>query len=230
MPSKRAETHPNGSGGLSPAVVVGLALSLFGAVALGQVELPRWVAASATRSFLTNSLYNWLLVGAILALVVVWERRRLVSLGLELPGRRDVAVGIGAGLLATVAGLLVTGAAVTAFGLETPATLSAIGQLSLPVQIAIVGTAVITEEILWRGYPIERLTEVTGSVWIAGTVSGLVFLAVHVPGWGLVGAIPQSVFTAVLVGVYVWRRNVVVTMLTHGVINGLVLLVLPAVL
>jgi membrane protease YdiL (CAAX protease family) len=230
MPSKRTETQTTESGGLSPAVVVGLALSLFGVVALGQVDLPRWVTASATRSFLTNSLYSWVLVGAILALVVFWERRQIASIGLELPGRRDAAVGIGAGLLATVVGLLVTGAAVTLFSLQAPPTLSAIGQLSLPVQVVIVGTAVVTEEILWRGYSIERLAEVTGNVWIGGTVSGLVFLAVHVPAWGLVGAIPQSVFTVVLVGVYVWRRNVVVTMLTHAVINGLVLLVLPAVL
>ncbi|MFC5369048.1 CPBP family intramembrane glutamic endopeptidase [Salinirubrum litoreum] len=230
MPSKRAESYQTDSGDLSPAVVVGLAVSLFGVVVLGQIELPRWIAASATRSFLTNSLSSWVLAGAIVTLVVYWERRDVASIGLELPGRRDVAVGIGAGLLATVIGLLVTGGAVAVFDLQAPPTLSAIAELSLPVQVGIVGTAVVTEEILWRGYPIERLTELTGNVWIGGVVSGLVFLAVHLPAWGLVGAIPQSVFTTFLVGVYVWRRNVVVTMLTHGVINGLVLLVLPAML
>lgn len=45
--------------------------------------------------------------------------------------------------------------------------------------LVIVGTAVVTEEILWCGYPIERLTEVTGYVWIGAAVSGIVFLAVH---------------------------------------------------
>ncbi|MFC6865341.1 CPBP family intramembrane glutamic endopeptidase [Halomicroarcula sp. GCM10025817] len=92
----------------------------------------------------------------------------------------------------------------------------------------IVVTAVVTEEILWRGYPIERLTEVTGNVWIGAVVSGTVFLAVHFPAWGIVGAIPQAVFTLVIVGVYVWSRNVVACMLTHGVINVVMILVLPA--
>ncbi|WP_407067189.1 CPBP family intramembrane glutamic endopeptidase [Haloarcula regularis] len=51
------------------------------------------------------------------------------------------------------------------------------------MQLVIVVTAVVTEEILWRGYPIERLTEVTGNVWIGAVVSGTVFLAVHFPAW-----------------------------------------------
>ncbi|MFC7251506.1 CPBP family intramembrane glutamic endopeptidase [Halomicroarcula sp. GCM10025324] len=100
----------------------------------------------------------------------------------------------------------------------------------MPVQFGIVVTAVVTEEILWRGYPIERLTELTGSVWVGAGVSGVVFLAVHFPAWGIVGAVPQAVFTLVLVGVYVWSRNVVACMISHGVINVLMILVLPRVI
>ena len=181
-----------------------------------------------TGSFPANALASWLLVGTLLVLVVYWERRQLTSIGLRIPDREAVAVGFGAGLGGVVLGLLATGVAVTTLNLKQPATLSAIGQLSLPVKVAVVGTAVVTEEILWRGYPIERLTELTGSVWVGAAVSGFVFLAVHFPSWGLVGAIPQAVFTLVLVGVYVWRRNVVTCMLTHGVINLVMIFVLPA--
>ena len=154
----------------------------------------------------------------------------MTSIGLRVPTRKETAVGLGAGLSGIVLGLLVTVIAVIALQLEQPETLTALSQLSLPVQLVIVGTAVVTEEILWRGYPIERLTEVTGSVWIGGAVSGIVFLAVHFPAWGLVGAIPQAVFTLVLVGVYVWSRNTVACMLAHGVINVLMIIVLPVVL
>jgi len=69
---------------------------------------------------------------------------------------------------------------------------------------------------------------VTGNVWIGAAVSGIVFLAVHFPAWGVVGAIPQAVFTLVFVGVYVRSRNVVVCMLTYGAINVLMILVLLA--
>nr|WP_231751335.1 CPBP family intramembrane glutamic endopeptidase [Halogeometricum sp. CBA1124] len=100
--------------------------------------------------------------------------------------------------------------------------------MSLPVKLALVGTAVVSEEILWRGYPIERLTELTGRLWVGAAVSFVVFLGVHYPAWGLVGAIPQSVFTLALVGVYAWSRNAVASMLTHAVVNVCMVLVLPA--
>jgi membrane protease YdiL (CAAX protease family) len=215
---------------VSAAVVVGLALSLFGVPVLGRLGLPDWVETSTTRSFLAASVESWLLVACVLALVVYWERRRPSSIGLRAPSRREAALGLGAGLGAVALGLLAVGVAVVALNVERPETLSAIGRLSTPVRIAVVATAAVTEEILWRGYPIERLTELTGSVWTGAAVSGFTFLAVHYPAWGLVGAIPQTVFTLALVGVYVRSRNAVACMLTHGVINGLTLLVLPAVL
>lgn len=230
MPSTTGDTRAESHRGLSVAVLVGLIVSLFGVPILGRLDVPRWVDASATRSFLANSLASWLLVGVLLVIVVYWERRRLASIGIRVPSRREVAVGIGAGLGGVVLGLVAIGVAVATFQLEQPETLSALSQLSLPVQVTIVATAVITEEVLWRGYPIERLTELTGNIWIGAVVSGVVFLAVHYPAWGLVGAIPQAVFTLVIVGVYVWSRNVVACMCTHGVINVLTILVLPALL
>jgi len=201
---------------------------LFGGTLLGQIDLPRWIELSTATSMLANSLSSWLLVGALLCLVVYWEGRQMESIGLRTPTRTDVAVGLGAGLGGVILGLLVTGVAVVTLNLDRPETLSTIAQLSFPVQLAVVGTAVIVEEILWRGYPIERLTEVTGRLWLGAIVSGLVFLAVHYPAWGLAGAIPQAVFTVVLVGVYIWSRNVVVSMLSHGLINAVMIFVLPA--
>lgn len=230
MPSTTGDTREGSHPNLSAAVIVGLIISLFGAPLLGRLDVPRWVDESVTRSFLANSLASWLLVVVLLVLVVYWERRRLASIGLEVPSLREAAVGIGAGLGGVVLGLVAIGVVVATLQLEQPETLSAISQLSLPVQVTIVTTAVITEEILWRGYPIERLTELTGNIWIGAVVSGVVFLAVHYPAWGLVGAIPQAVFTLVIVGVYVWSRNVVGCMCTHGVINALTILVLPALL
>ncbi|MFD1686187.1 CPBP family intramembrane glutamic endopeptidase [Halobellus litoreus] len=228
MSATAGEARGETSSGLSVAVLVGLFVSLFGAPVLGRFDLPREVGTSTAGSILANSLSSWLLVGALLVVVLHWEDRRLRSIGLRMPTRREVAVGIGAGFGGVVLGLLVTGVAVVTLRLEQPETLSAITRLSLPIQLAVVGTAVIVEEILWRGYPIERLAELTDRLWVGAGISGLVFLAVHYPAWGLAGAIPQAVFTAVLVGVYVWSRNVVVSMLTHGVINVAMVFVLPS--
>jgi membrane protease YdiL (CAAX protease family) len=213
---------------VSLPVFVGLIIALFGSPLLGQLELSARLGTSTTGTMLINSSSMWLLVAAVLAIVLYWEKRPLASIGLEMPSRRQVAVGVGAGLAGLVLGILATGVAVAAFNLEQPETLSTLGELSLPVKLAIVGTAVVTEEVLWRGYPIERLTELTGSLWIGAATSFVVFLAVHYPAWGIVGAIPQAVFTLALVGVYVWSRNVVACILTHTVINVVMVLVFPA--
>jgi hypothetical protein len=56
MPSTTDDTRAESHRGLSAAVLVGLIVSLFGAPLLGRLDVARWVDASATRSFLANSL------------------------------------------------------------------------------------------------------------------------------------------------------------------------------
>lgn len=221
------DSRPSTKPGHLPPVVVGLLLGLFGLPITGLLDIPATVADSLPTRMLVGTLENWVLVIALLGVVLYWEGRPLSSMGLRVPTRREIGVGLAAGFGAVFLGLLVTGIAVVTLGVEQPETLSVVASLPLSVKIALVGTAVITEEILWRGYPIERIGELTGRVWIGGIVSAIVFVGVHYPAWGLVGAIPQSVFALVLVGVYVWGRNVVTCMVTHGVINGIMLFVLP---
>jgi membrane protease YdiL (CAAX protease family) len=213
---------------VSPAVVAGLVIGLFGLPLLWPLDIPARVGTSTAGSMLVGSLTNWLVVAALLVVVLFWEARPLASIGLERPTRRQVAAGLGAGLGAVVLGLLVTGVAVAALDLRQPETLSTVASLPLPVKLFLVGTAVVTEELLYRGYPIERLTELTGSVRVGAAASAVAFLAVHYPAWGLVGAIPQAVFTLVLVGLYVRSRNVVACVVAHAVINVLMVLVLPS--
>jgi len=220
----RSQSRPS----ISLGVVVGLVVALFGSPLLGLLDISDRLNTTAAGQLLLNSVIMWLLVAAILAIVLYWENRSVGSIGLETPSRREATVGVVAGVAGLVLGILATGIAVVAFQLERPETLSTLEELSLPVKLAVVGTAVVTEEVLWRGYPIERLTELTGSIWIGAATSVVVFLAVHYPEWGVVGAIPQAVFTLAIVGVYVKTRNVVACILTHTVINVVMVLVLPA--
>ena len=210
-----------------PPVFVGLVLGLFGLQIIGLLELPARIVASLSSQLLVGTLENWALVIALIGLVVYWEGRPLSSMGMRLPTSREIGVGLAAGFGAVILGLLTTGIAVLTLGIEQPETLSVIAGLPFSVKLALVGTAVITEEILWRGYPIERIAELTGHLSIGAAVSVIVFVAVHYPAWGLVGAIPQTVFALILVGVYVWGRNVVTCMITHGVINAIMIFVLP---
>ena len=209
------------------ATVIGLVIALFGIQLFGLLEVPARLAGTPAAEMLLGSASNWLVVAVLLLLVRFWERLPLASLGLRRPSVRQALAAAGVGLGAVVAGLLVTGAAVSLFGLEQPVMVSRISQVPFAGQLFIVLTAVITEEILWRGYAIERLTELSGRLWIGAVASGVVFLAVHFRAWGLAGAIPQAVFTVALVALYARTRNTVSAMIAQLVINAVMVLLLP---
>lgn len=56
----------------------------------------------------------------------------------------------------------------------------------LPVWYLIIAVVVggVGEEILYRGYAVERIAMLTGSYWIGGAVSVLIFGIAHVSMWG----------------------------------------------
>lgn len=220
-------TTNNGSNRLPVISWVGLVIALFGIPFIGLLSLPTRLADSPSIQFLLNDLIKWTVALAIVAIVIYGERASLGSIGLRRPSLSDLGIAFGLGVLALVAGILATGAAVALFNLSEPEMISTIGTISIVQRIMVILTAVITEEILWRGYPIERIATRTGSIALAAILTGAIFVAVHYPSWGIVGAIPQVVFTIALVGLYVWRRNLIACMVTHGVINTVMILVLP---
>lgn len=81
-------------------------------------------------------------------------------------------------------------------------------------------TAGITEEVLFRGYALERLIEITGNKWVSGLVSLLFFTAAHAAGWNMnhiIGVvIPLGI---ILTGLYFWKRNLLFVMIVHVVID-----------
>lgn len=82
----------------------------------------------------------------------------------------------------------------------------------LVATIIIVGAA---EEMLYRGYAIERLADLTGSYGLAGMVSVAAFFLAHVPLWGWAAASTTIFSGAVLTLIYLWRRDVVTLSLAH---------------
>jgi membrane protease YdiL (CAAX protease family) len=101
----------------------------------------------------------------------------------------------------------------------------------LPVWFrVIVGlTGGIVEEVLYRGYAVERLATITGWPWLAGTVSVVFFTLAHVPAWGLGFALGTDLpFAIAMTAFYLWRRDLLANILAHS--GGLVvsLLTLPS--
>lgn len=77
----------------------------------------------------------------------------------------------------------------------------------------------LIEETLYRGYAVERLATITGRLWLGGLIAALAFGAAHVPFWGLGPAVAANLpFGAIMVGFYVWRRDLLANAATHTVV------------
>ena len=97
----------------------------------------------------------------------------------------------------------------------------------LPVWVLIPAwvTGSLTEEVLFRSYPIERLTQMVGGPWLAGLITMLAFTSLHLFGWDwihvLTAVLPGSIMLTLF---YLWRRNLALNVIVHAIINAPLLL------
>jgi uncharacterized protein len=95
------------------------------------------------------------------------------------------------------------------------------------LRLALVVTAGIFEEVLYRGYAIERLTTIWGSQWTAAVVTVALFILAHLPVIGFAHLPPVAVVGVLVTLLYLWRRDLILNMVAHATIDGIALLVVP---
>uniref|UniRef100_A0A7C4PF54 CPBP family intramembrane metalloprotease n=1 Tax=Anaerolinea thermolimosa TaxID=229919 RepID=A0A7C4PF54_9CHLR len=173
---------------------------------------------------------EWGVTLILLGIVFFWERRTLASIGLKQMTGRDALWGV-VGFVIGALTFIFTLPLVNALGLGTTSEgIAQLAQTPIALRVAIVITAGITEEILFRGYPIERLTEMTGHIgWGAG-VTYIAFVLLHIPFWGLGGTIQIGVWSLVVTALFVWRRNLPACMLMHILNDAYAFILLPTLL
>ncbi len=161
-----------------------------------------------------------------LAILVLFFTRTVEALPLTSIGWRpltwkSVLTAIGLGILLS----LLVPALTLLVGAIIPQTNSGtvtevVSSHSWWILILSVITAGVTEEILFRGYSLERLTEITGSKWISGIISLMFFIAVHAAGWNLTHLISVVLpLGAILTSIYFWQRNLLFVIIVHTVID-----------
>lgn len=186
-------------------------------VALVALPLGRWLAPDDDLvSRLTREAIWW----AIGALVLLWVQRvehlPFASIGLRGLSLKGIGWGIAAAL-AMIASFMVTYAVIfPAFGLSmNQSAVASITRVPLWLQTATMLRAGVVEEIVFRGYAIERIEALTGSRWAAGLLSAGVFIAVHIGSWGYAQLIVVAFGAAILTLLYVWRRDLASNMVAH---------------
>ena len=202
-------------------ILIGLALTL----GAGSLPWPVWDHEFADNvHLLGNEAIYWVLVVATVFYVLRVERLPLASIGLRRPGFADGLIGI-AFAVATVAGLAALYFVV--FPILGLSEAQQLGQLSAApgwwLAISVV-RAGVSEEVLFRGYPIERLQELTGSKLLALGLPWLVFTLAHAGSWGWTHVIVAGFGGGMLTWLFAWRRNLWVSMFVHCLIDGLAVL------
>lgn len=169
-------------------------------------------------------LWNWVAVVVLIVFITVIERRTLATILLVRPQKKDLewaCIFWGIGMTWNWAMNIVVPPPQTD-GLDT------IINLPIPVIIALILTTSITEEILFRGYPVERLRELTGRTWIAVSFSFILFLLPHIRFFGIHWLLYHGFGTILLYILYVWRRNLWACILMHFLSNAPLLI--PAII
>lgn len=165
-------------------------------------------------------LWNWLAVVVLVAYVLTIEGRGLDSILLTRPSGNDLQWSVIFAGIAIAAQMVLT----VTVALPPSEGLGTILDLPLPVIVAIVLTTSITEEVLHRGYVIERLRELTGRLWLGVSFSFIVFVIPHLTFFGWQWLVSNGVSIVLLYALYVWRRNLVACMTMHLLGNSLVLI------
>lgn len=99
----------------------------------------------------------------------------------------------------------------------------------LAMRAALVFTAGVCEETVFRGYGIGRLMLLTGNVWLGALITLLFFTLPHASRYGFsTGLLGVAAIGALLTAIYIWRRNIWPCIVLHWLIDGTSLLILPA--
>ena len=161
---------------------------------------------------------SWIVALALVLTVVLWERRPLASIGLRTPTVGDFVPA----LLALVGFYLVGHLGNWLGSLPNPLMGAITYALPLAVRLFAV-SGVVCEEIMFRGYLIERLENLTRSTWVAAILSSLLFGLSHAAGRGF-GYVPiVAAVGGVYAALYVWRRNLPTCMVVHFATDASVL-------
>ena len=198
--------------------IVGLGLSLVAPVFYSLI-IGEFFFSDQAHSLLgiyIGLFFMWFLSAAVVLLTHRGEKRPLSSIGWKLPTVKLIILTLGLGVLLSLAVPALSILAGMIITVDESGSIQTASQIPWLLMLSSVITAGITEELLFRGYALERLLEWTGSKWISSIVSLVCFTAIHIAEWNMVHiigvVIPMGVALIVL---YWWKRNLLLVIIAH---------------
>jgi uncharacterized protein len=158
-----------------------------------------------------------------LAVFVLWvvlreERLPLESIGLRGPSWVTLVSGVLLWLAVSYLLPIVTTPLVSALGTEGfDDGLRRLAVLPAWFRVVVGVSGGCVEEVLYRGYAIERLATIVGRGWISAGISAVAFGLAHVPAWGVGFSLGADLPFGILMTLfYMWRRDLLANILAHS--------------
>ncbi len=200
---------------------VGLALPLLGMPLSYLITATFLQSMERNQRTLVSSLITFGLAVGVVAVVLLGEKQPLSTLGLHRQTRRSIIIALSASIVIAVGGTLISLGLFKLLNLPLP-TLPTERITGFPLWLAlwIVISSSIAEEVLYRGFVLERLEQVTGSIWTGGLITLSWFTLLHLPlgvTYTLLIVLPTSIMITLL---YIWQRDLIATIIVHLVFNA----------
>jgi len=178
------------------------------------------------RDSVVNIGLKWLVVAGLCVIVFRAQGRQLSEVGIRGVGWRDILAAIGGAIVGIVLSGFASRIAATQPSVND---LMEIAAVPLSLRAALVLTAGVCEEFIYRAFAIEELTFLKSKRWLSAVVTWAFFTVSH--------ALPDNLSTqlfvpgtlgAVLTVLYLWRRNLASCALMHAIVDAVFLVILPA--
>ena len=177
-----------------------------------------------------NEICAWVMAFVVLAVVLCWERQSLRSIGFRRLTWKEgfLALSLSVFLFLLMPMLAIFTERIVGISTRMMGIVQALAQFPIWLRILLSLRAGFVEEILYRGYPMERLNLLTGRIWPGVLISLIIFTIIHLPPSGVGNTFGIVLPTGViLTGLYVWKRNLTLNIAVHFLANSLVLVLLP---
>lgn len=166
-------------------------------------------------------VWKWVPALSLVGFVRYVEDKPLASIGWHRSSLRQFTIRTVVSVIALLGANIVAEPLWSRLGDSNDELLEGLGSFatfSLPEQLFIALTAGVTEEIMYRGYAMERLTELTDSSLVAGIISGTVFTSVHLRSelWSRSATLRMTQPTALLTACYLRFRALPVVIAAHA--------------
>lgn len=159
--------------------------------------------------------FFWGLTALVLLVLTLGEKQKLSAIGLGRLTRATFVWGAAALALIFVTQPL-GGILMRAVGGALPTgVINRIASLPLWLVGLTVLRAGVCEEVLFRGYGIERLTALTGSRILGAVLPAFIFMLGHAEAYGAAYMLNILPVTTILVALYLWRRDLWSNIFAH---------------